>query len=235
MVSVIIPAYNEEKRITGTLTAIEKTLRQAHVDFEILVVNDGSTDKTTEVVKQLVNGRIRLLSYKENRGKGGAVKYGIRHAAGHYIVFTDADLAYAPENIQRACQMLEKGCDVVLGSRVQSGSGKKYPWYRTVMSKGFGLLTGAVLQLRVRDTQCGFKAFRYEAAQEIFKRVLLSGWGFDAEAIFIAQKLGYKTERLQVELFHENKTSKIHVLRDAVKMANEVFEIKENNKLGRYE
>ncbi|MGN1059075.1 MAG: dolichyl-phosphate beta-glucosyltransferase, partial [Clostridia bacterium] len=235
MISVIVPAYNEEKRITRTVQAIEQALLQQAEDFEIMVVNDGSRDGTVEVVKSLENGHIRLLSYEQNRGKGGAVKYGVSHAEGDYIVFTDADLPYPPENIQKARDMLAQGYDLILGSRVQKDNGQKYPWYRTAMSKGFGLFVQTVLHLKEKDTQCGFKAFRKEAAQKIFKRVSLTGWGFDVEMIFVAQKLGYKAGRLQVELFHDNEDSKIHVVKDTLAMIGEVFQVRRNNKKGMYE
>ena len=235
MVSIIIPAYNEEKRIKKTLFLMEKELLKEKIDFEILVVNDGSTDGTKEVVSAMENGHIRLLSYDKNKGKGAAVKHGVYFAAGEHIVFTDADLPYMPENIGKACKMLREDYDLVLGSRIKSQSGKSYPWYRTVLSKGFGALTNSVLHLKEKDTQCGFKAFRYDVAQEIFKRVSLAGWGFDVEIIFIAKKLGYKIGRLPVELFHENKISKIKVLKDAKKMAGEVFQIRKNNKEKKYE
>ncbi len=235
MISVIIPAYNEEKRITKTVLAIEKCLLETTENFEILVVNDGSTDETKKVVSKLENSHIRLLSYQHNKGKGGAVKHGIKYAAGNYIVFTDADLPYPPENIQKACQLLKEDCDVVLGSRFQTENGKRYPWYRTIVSKGFGLLTSLTLNLKEKDTQCGFKAFRYSAAQTIFDKVTLCGWGFDVEIIFVAQKHGLKIKRLPVELFHENNISKINVFKDSVKMAKEVFEIKHNEQKGMYQ
>jgi len=191
MISVIIPAYNEENRIEKTVLAIEGCLRAQKEPFEILVVNDGSTDKTASVVNALENGNIRLLSYEKNKGKGGAVKYGVLFAAGDFICFTDADLPYPPDNIVPACQLLKDGYDVVLGRRYQKENGQKYPWYRTLSSKGSGVFVNLLLGLREKDTQCGFKAFRYKAAQEIYKRVTLSGWSFDAESIFIAKKQGF--------------------------------------------
>ena len=235
MISVIIPAYNEEKRITKTVLAIEKAMQNQKDAYEILVVNDGSQDKTIDVVKGLENGHIRLLSYEKNRGKGGAVKFGVRHAAGQFIVFTDADLPYPPENIEKACNMLNEGYDLILGKRVQKENGGKYPWYRTIMSACFGMFVKSTLHLKEKDTQCGFKAFRYEAAQKIFERVSLSGWGFDVEMIFVAEKLGYKAGRLVVELFHNNADSKIHVVKDTITMIKEILKVRKNNQQGLYE
>ncbi len=234
MISIIVPAYNEENRITKTLQAIEAVMKKGEAEFEILAVNDGSSDSTAAVVQQLENEHIHLLSYEKNRGKGGAVKYGVEHADGDYIAFIDADLPYPPESIPKACAMLAEGCDVVLGKRVQTENGQKYPWYRTVMSQCFGLFVRTVLHMKEKDTQCGFKAFRSEAAKEIFKRITLSGWGFDVEMIFIAEGRGYKIGRLAVELFHENAESKINVVKDTLKMAGEVFAVRRNNKNGLY-
>ncbi|MBR5236961.1 MAG: glycosyltransferase family 2 protein [Clostridia bacterium] len=233
MISVIVPAFNEEKRIEKTVKAIEEILLKQEDAFEIIVVNDGSRDKTEEVVKTLENTHIRLLSYEKNKGKGGAVKYGVNNAVGDYIIFTDADLPYPPENIEKAKNLLTIN-DVVLGIRQKSLTGQKYPWYRTVMSKAFIFFVQSVLHLKEKDTQCGFKGFRKEAAQAIFERVYLTGWGFDVETIFVAHKLGLKIGRIEVELFHENKNSKINVIQTTLSMMREVFQVKKNNKKGLY-
>lgn len=234
MISVIIPAYNEEKRIERTIHAIKNSLLVHTNDFEILVIDDGSVDDTKTVVKSLENEHIKLFSYEKNKGKGGAVKYGVSKASGDFVFFTDADLPYPPENIIIACDILKTGADVVLGKRIPSEEGGKYPWYRTIMSKGFGIFVRLILGFFERDTQCGFKAFKKEAAKNIFSKALLSGWGFDVEIIFLAQKMNYVIKRLEVELHHEGKGSKVNVIKDTVTMMKEVFLIKNNNKKGKY-
>lgn len=234
MISVIVPAYNEETRILPTIDAILKVMEKEAKDFELLVVNDGSRDKTPELVRSVQNEKVKLLSYEKNRGKGGAVKFGVQQAKGELIVFTDADLPYPPENIPKACEMLSSGADVVLGKRILSENGKKYPWYRTLMSKTFGFFVKMVLHLKENDTQCGFKAFRAEATKKIFQQLTLSGWGFDVEVIFLAEKLGCRIERLAVELFHENNNSKINVASDTFKMIGEVLTVRKNFKKGIY-
>ncbi len=235
MISVIIPAYNEARRIEKTIKKIEETLVLSGEEFEILAVNDGSQDETLSVLQQIKSEHLVVLTYEKNRGKGGAVRYGIENARGKYLVFTDADLPYAPENIMRAKEKLEEDCDVVLGSRVQKENGGKYPWYRNVMSNTFSFFVNMMLHLHEKDTQCGFKAFTKDAAKEIFKRITLSGWGFDVELIFIAKKLGFCCKRLPVELFHDNKGSKIHVVRDTIRMLKEVLCVKKNDKQGIYQ
>ncbi|MBQ2696049.1 MAG: glycosyltransferase family 2 protein [Clostridia bacterium] len=234
MISVIIPAYNEEKRITKTLEKIYEVMSCQNDAFEILVVSDGSTDQTNYVVESFNKQEIFLLSYEKNRGKGGAVKFGIENAKGECIAFMDADLPYPPEKITEACGMLKNGADVVLGMRVESGHDGKYPWYRKLMSKGFGFFVTLVLGLKEKDTQCGFKAFKKEAAQNIFKRMTLSGWGFDVEMIFLAEKLRYSIERIKVSLFHEKTGSKVKAFHDTFKMMKEVFSVRKNYKKGNY-
>ena len=230
MLSVIIPAYNEEKRILNTIKVIEKVLLKEGEPFEIVAVNDGSTDTTLSVLQNAEISHLVVLSYKKNRGKGGAVAHGVLGAKGDVIVFTDADLPYPPENIIKAKKLIASGCDVVLGSRMQNENGQKYPWYRELMSEGFGFFVNLVLQLHEKDTQCGFKAFTKEAAQAIFKRALLTGWGFDVELIFIAKKHGFICKRLPVELFHSKEGSKIHLLKDPIRMMREVFKVKKTTK-----
>lgn len=234
MISVIIPAYNEEKRIEKTIIAIKQELHSKKENFEIIVVDDGSSDATKAVVSALSDENIKLLSYEKNKGKGGAVKYGVLHALGEYIVFTDADLPYPPEKIVTACKLLHES-DLVLGKRIRSEKGGKYPWYRTLMSKGFGLFVSLVLGFFEKDTQCGFKAFKKEAAEQIFDKVRLSGWGFDVEIIFLADKMNLKVSRLTVELNHEEKGSKINIIKDTFKMMKEIFLIKQNDKKGLYD
>lgn len=238
MVSVIIPAYNEEKRIAKTLDALTAFMESAFgdKDYELLVVDDGSKDATKDVVLAHGGKNVSLLSYGENRGKGGAVKYGVENAKGDIIIFTDADLPYPPESIKRAVELFEKEqFDLILGSRVVSEQGKKYPWYRTLMSHSFSKLVNMILKLYVPDTQCGFKGFRRDAAKRIFKKSTLVGWGFDVELIFIAKKMGFSIGRIPVKLSHENEGSKIRIIHDTKTMIGEVLCVRKNNKNGLYD
>ncbi len=234
MVSVIIPAYNEEKRIEKTVLAIDSFLTTMPESYEILVVDDGSSDQTKKVVKTMETDQVKLLSYEINRGKGGAVKFGVNHAAGDFIVFTDADLPYPPEKIAESVDMLQKGAEVVLGKRVHVANGGRYPWYRTLMSYVFGLWVRLILGTKERDTQCGFKAFRKQAAKDIFEKVTLSGWGFDVEVIYLAETMHYQIKRIPVELFHEREDSKINVKQATMNMIREVLLVKKNKKSGIY-
>ncbi len=238
MISVIIPAYNEQNRIAKTLDALSSFMESNFNgdEYEILVVSDGSKDGTNDVVKNHGGKNVSLLSYEKNRGKGGAVKYGVENSSGDIIIFTDADLPYPPESIKKAVEIFEKEkFDLILGSRVTSEQGKKYPWYRTIMSRAFSMLVDMVLKLHVPDTQCGFKCFKRSAADKIFKKSTLVGWGFDVELIFIAKKMGYLIGRIPVSLSHENDGSKIRVMQATKTMIGEVLRVKENNKNGLYD
>ncbi|MBO5021525.1 MAG: glycosyltransferase [Clostridia bacterium] len=238
MISLVLPAYNEEKRISKSLDALVSYMESSfgEGEYEILVVDDGSQDNTRKIVSQREDKNLVLFSYEQNRGKGGAVKYGVEQAKGDIIVFTDADLAYPPESIGMAKELIEKeNYDVILGSREVADIGHKYPWYRTIMSRIFSFVVDAILDLNVPDTQCGFKAFKKDAAKKIFEKVTLNGWGFDVELIFLAKKYKKSIGRMSVKLFHENSGSKIRILHDAVSMLREVKAIKKNDSLGLYD
>ncbi len=234
MISVIIPAFNEEKQIKKTIEAIIREISINRRKYEILVINDGSQDRTEEVVKSIKNENIKLYSFAKNKGKGCAVRYGMEKAKGNFIVFTDADLPYPPEKIIKACKMIKKGTDAVFGMRNIKKEGSGYPWYRKVLSKGFGVFVRQIIHIRQKDTQCGFKVFKREVAQSIFDKLTLGGWGFDVEIVFLAEKLGFKTERIMLELSHDEQTSNVKIISDAVKMAIEVLSIRKKYKKGIY-
>lgn len=233
MISVIIPAFNEENRITKTVTAIDTFLKETFSAYEIIVVSDGSEDKTTEVVNALSLPCVKTCGYPENRGKGEAVKYGMKEAEGEFILFTDADLPYAPNYIKEAYDLYQKGVDVVLGSREAQLS--SYPWYRRISSVCFSLAVRFFLGMNVPDTQCGFKGFSKKAKEQIFEKSTLSGWGFDVELIYIAKKkLDLQIERVTVLMKHRNEGSKIRIISDSMKMLKEVLAVRKNAKRGIY-
>lgn len=237
MISLIIPAYNEEKRIGKTLNVFYEYMHKTFSAFEIIVVDDGSQDNTLGILRAYKEKipQLRVLTYETNRGKGGAVKYGVENAGGDYIFFTDADMPYPIENVGMAVEMFGKtDADAVLGKRMQKENGAKYPWYRSLISKSFSFLVNLVLRINTTDTQCGFKGFKKEAAEIIFSKNTLSGWGFDVEIFFIAHKYNLKVSRIDVELFHDND-SKIRVVSDSVKIFRDLMKVRKNNKAGLYD
>ncbi|MBX4204809.1 MAG: glycosyltransferase family 2 protein, partial [Candidatus Doudnabacteria bacterium] len=193
--SVIIPAYNEEKRIQKTLEDVDSYLEKQNYDYEIIVVDNNSNDRTAEVVKNLEqttvqNARVVLEATK---GKGAAVRKGMMEAIGDYSVFMDADNATPISEIEKFWPHLESGIEVVIGSRYQDPSTVKIkqPFYRILLSRMANTLIQIVLIPHIKDTQCGFKAFKSQASKEIFKHVTIFGWAFDMELLAIALRLSY--------------------------------------------
>jgi dolichyl-phosphate beta-glucosyltransferase len=200
--SVIVPAYNEEKRIEKTLLDIDSYLEKQNYDYEIIVVDNNSNDHTTDVVKKLAQTTVenaRVVS-ETVKGKGAAVRRGMIEAIGEYSVFMDADDATPISEIEKFWPHLESGIEVVIGSRYQDPSTVKIkqPFYRILLSRMSNILIQVVLIPHIKDTQCGFKAFKSTAAKEIFKHVTIFGWAFDMELLAIALKLSYRIKEVPV-------------------------------------
>ena len=197
--SIIIPAYNEEQRLPGTLQAIERYLRSAPWEFsEIVVVNDGSADRTAAVAR---DAGARVLENPGNRGKGYSVRHGMLEARGEWSLLTDADLSAPIEELDRLWRAVEnERADAAIGSRALDRSliGVHQPAFRETMGKLFNVIMRLITGLPFRDTQCGFKLFHSAAANEIFRRQTLDGFGFDVEVLYIAQHLGYRTLEIPV-------------------------------------
>lgn len=229
--SIIIPAYNEEDRIKNTLLAIADYLAECKLNAEIIVVDDGSTDRTADVVssKKEKIKYLKLVRYKKNMGKGYAIKKGVEEAAGEYILFTDADNSTPIEELGKLWNALGNHADMAIGSRyLRNHSVKiKQPWYRIWIGRLGNLVIRLFLVSGVRDTQCGFKLFTRGAAREIFKRQQIHRFGFDMEALVIARELGYRVVEIPVSWFNSNE-SRLRPIRDSFKTLRELFEIKMN-------
>jgi dolichyl-phosphate beta-glucosyltransferase len=197
--SIIIPAYNEENRLPGTLQAIERYLKNSPWEFaEIVVVNDGSRDGTAAVARA---AGARVLDNPGNRGKGYSVRHGMLAAKGEWSLLTDADLSAPIEELERLWRAVEnEHSQVAIGSRALDRSliGVHQPAFRETMGKLFNLVMRIITGLPFHDTQCGFKLFQSSAAAEIFRRQQLEGFGFDVEVLYIAQHLGYRTLEVPV-------------------------------------
>lgn len=204
-ISIIIPAYNEEKRLPNTLLQVIRYLQGGQWSFtEILVVDDGSTDATVSVAKQLSGefGDLRVLCNPGNRGKGYAVRHGMLECRGEWALFTDADLSAPIAELEKLwCEAESSGAQVAVGSRALDRRliGVHQSWFRENAGRLFNLVMRLVTGLTLRDTQCGFKLFEAAAAREIFRRQLLEGFGFDVEVLFIARLLGYRTVEVPVK------------------------------------
>lgn len=192
-ISIIIPAYNEENRLPGSLGAVRDYLSQTAWDFvEVVVVDDGSRDGTAEAARST---GARVLPNPGNRGKGYSVRHGVLEAKGEWVLVTDADLSAPIAELEKLWSAAQgERAQVAIGSRAVDRSlvGVHQPAMREWMGRGFNLAMRLVTGLPFRDTQCGFKLFEAAAAREIFGRQRLDGFGFDVEVLFIAQRLGYR-------------------------------------------
>lgn len=199
--SVIIPAYNEENRIVRTLKDVDSYLEKQNYDYEIIVVDNNSNDRTSDIVKQLEATTVQnaKILFEKTPGKGAAVKRGVNEAVGEYIMFMDADNATPISEIEKFWPHLEAGYEVVIGDRyLDAKSRAKQPLIRTLLSRMSNLLIQTVLFLHVHDTQAGFKAFKAGAAKEIFKYLTIKGWAFDMELLAIALKLSYRIKAVSI-------------------------------------
>lgn len=207
--SVIIPAYNEAKRLPLTLVDVDRHLSKVDYSYEVIVVNDGSQDATPDIVQRfsrLVNN-LRLIDNKENHGKGWVVRQGMLAAKGNWRLFTDADNSTSIDHFERMLPYL-KEYSVIIGSRDVRGAKlvPPQPWYRRLLGN-FGNIIIQILLLRgFWDTQCGFKCFSEEAAEKIFRIAKVDRWGFDVEALALAKHFGYKIKEIPVTWVNDSRS-----------------------------
>ena len=235
--SVIIPAYNEEKRLPQTLREVDNYLRVQKYDYEIIVVNDGSKDKTAEVVKNLksparAGGEIKnlkLIDNKENHGKGYAVRQGMLEARGEYRLFTDADNSTSINQVEKMWPEFQKEYDIVIGSRDIKGAilDPPQPLYRRILGDVFILVRKLICGLwNIEDTQCGFKGFIAKSAEAIFPKCRINRFAFDPEILVLAKKRGYKIKEIPV-CWKNDPHSKVK-LKSMLKMGIDLLKIRWN-------
>lgn len=236
--SIVIPAYNEEKRLQKTLEEIDRYMSKQSYEYEILAVNDGSKDKTAEVAKLLCQKikNLKATGYEKNRGKGYAVRFGMLEAKGDYRLFTDADNSTSIDQVEKMWPEFEKGFNVVIGSRDVKGAvlDPPQPWLRNIiLGEGFKLFRKIVVGLwGLEDTQCGFKAFTGKAAESIFPKCKIDRFSFDPEMLIIAQKMGYKIKEIPV--YWKNDLASTVKANGMIKMAMDLFKIRLNETKGLY-
>ena len=230
LLSVIIPAYNEAKRIKKTLLTTSRYLKQQSYDYEILVVNDGSTDKTSLVVKQLSKTVpcLRLIDNRDNHGKGWVVRQGMRETRGDYRLFMDADNSTSIDQVAAMLPWFQKGYDVVIGSRRIKGAKitVQQPWLRDVLGAVFRLLIHILVPLAVTDSQAGFKLFSQKSATLIFERQTIFRWAFDVELLAIAHAQGCTVK--EVPIIWSNDASSHVKISGMINMLFEVTKIRLN-------
>ena len=236
--SIVIPAYNESARIEATLERVMICVESRGWDAEVLVVDDGSTDTTASIIERWIERypRLHLVQNPGNRGKGYSVRNGLLQAAGDVVMFTDADLSAPMEEAELLITAIADGADVAIGSRWldRTRQTTHQPLYRRFFGRCFNAVTRGIMGLPFKDTQCGFKAFRREAAQIIFRLQRIERWGFDPEILFIARKLKYKIVEVPVTWGHDER-SRMSYLKDGMKMLEEMAVIRYNSLAGRYD
>lgn len=233
-ISVVIPAYNEEKRIGKTLRKILKYFENKKYDYEIIVVDDCSKDKTVHVAEFFKSKRIKIIKNLCNLGKGGAVRKGMLSAKKKYVLFSDADLSTPIEQIEKFLPFIKK-YDVIIGSRALNDSEIriKQPFYRVIMGRIFNLIVQILLLKGIKDTQCGFKLFTRKSAKKIFPKQTFKGFSFDVEILYIARKTGYKIKEVPV-VWINSPESKVSALKDSIKMFIDLIKIRINSIKGKY-
>jgi dolichyl-phosphate beta-glucosyltransferase len=235
--SIVIPAYNEEARLPGTLERIADYLPTLGLQTEIVVVDDGSRDRTAAVAESFrpkFTG-LRVLSNGRNRGKGYSVRHGMLEAQGDVVLFTDADLSAPIEESEKLLRALNEGYDVAIGSRALNRSliSTRESPFREFAGIIFNKIVRAILRLPFVDTQCGFKAFRRERCRIIFEQQRIEGFGFDPELLYLARHHGLRAIEIPVRWGHSPATT-VHMLRDSLKMFVDIFTIRWNAVAGRY-
>ncbi len=219
--TVVIPAYNEEKNICSTLKDVQKTL-SGRVSYEIIVVDDGSTDKTSYVLEQLEWGNLKIIRLETNQGKGAAVKEGALNSKGDLVLYMDADNSTRVKHFFDFLPYIES-CDIVIGSRslLESKITKKQPLGRIIIGDIGGLLIKKFLKMDYLDTQCGFKIFNKEATKRVFSKMDCKGWAFDFEILKIAEKERLKVKEAPV-VWENSKDSRVTLL-DYFKTLRDLF------------
>jgi dolichyl-phosphate beta-glucosyltransferase len=227
LVSIIIPGYNEEKRILTSLERLSAFCGEHFRTYEIVFVDDGSKDRTREIVTSFGNESVRVVAYDQNQGKGFAVKKGMLAARGKYRFFTDADLPYDLTAFLEAMHiLLNRPCEVVAGARDHPESADRSGqtlWRRTA-SKIFSAMVRLMLNVEIKDTQCGFKGFTAEAAEKLFSLTTIKGYAFDVELLTLAQALDLKVCKVPVALV-ERHHSKVRMSLDAPMMFRDVLKL----------
>jgi glycosyltransferase involved in cell wall biosynthesis len=236
MLSIVVPAFNEAARIGDSIRKIDAFMRQSPFSFELIVVDDGSGDNTTAIVKEAQAKDLRLLRNERNHGKGYTVRQGVLAALGEYVLFTDADLSAPIEEANKLLEIaINERADVVIGSRAidRKYIDKHQSPGRELGGIIFNFVVRLLLGLRLHDTQCGFKLFHRQRSRRIFEQQTTEGFGFDPELLFLAKRNGLSIREAPVRWSHA-EGSKVRFMRDGLRMFTDLVRIRWNAIIGRY-
>jgi dolichyl-phosphate beta-glucosyltransferase len=237
-VSIVIPAYNEARRLPATVATISEYLELSGLDAEVIVVDDGSTDGTAETVRAMPGAGMppRVIAFEGNRGKGAAVREGMQAALGDYVLFMDADNSTHITEIEKLLPVAQSGTPVVIGSRyLERDSIKiKQPWYRVTISRAGNALIQAALLRGIKDTQCGFKLFSREAAHAIADLLTMERFSFDMELLVIAQRLHYEIKEVPVN-WYDTPGTRLRPIKSSLQTLRDLIKIRWNLSRGRYD
>jgi dolichyl-phosphate beta-glucosyltransferase len=229
LLSVVIPAYNEEQRLPSTIESIEGYLETHQPAYELILVDDGSGDGTRKVMEAaaLRNPKVRIEALPTNRGKGGALAAGVAIAQGDEVLVTDADLSTPIEELEKLEAALKAGAGVAIASRSVRGSQVEIPQpvYRVLMGKVFNLIVQVVLLPGIWDTQCGFKLFRADVARPVFAALTTDGFGYDPEALFLAKRRGVRIVEIPV-VWRNSAPTKVMPFRSSLDMFKHVVRVR---------
>lgn len=238
--SVIIPAYNERERLLPYLTEVTAFLGKRSEPYEVLLVDDGSSDGTAEMVQQFRTKEpaVTLLRLARNAGKGRAVRTGMLAARGELQLMADADGATPIQELERLEAAIADGADLAIGSRFLASRDNRYTvvarWHRSVLGNTFNWIVQRLGIPGISDTQCGFKLFRKAVARDLFGAARVSGYGLDLELLYVAQRRGYRIAEVPVN-WADQPGSKVRVLRDGLRMLLDLLAVKRSYAAGRYE
>ena len=237
--SIVIPAYNEARRIPSYLQSVATYLAGRGLSYEILVVDDGSSDETAALIEQSAtkNPCLRLLRLSHNSGKGAAVRAGMQAAQGALQLFADADGATPIQELERLEAAMNNGADLAIGSRTLASRDSRYRvrarLHRTLLGNLFNRIVRRLGIRDIHDTQCGFKLFRQSVAQDLFSVARIDGYGFDLELLYVAQQRSYRVAEVPIN-WADQPGSKVRVLRDGLAMLREMLAIRQNDARGFY-
>ncbi|MBI2838558.1 MAG: glycosyltransferase family 2 protein [Acidobacteria bacterium] len=237
MISCVIPAYNEERRLGATIARVSEYFAAGGREYEIIVVDDGSRDATARLAAELahLHPHCRLMSLGRNRGKGAAVRHGVAGSRGDLVLFSDADLSTPIEELEVLEKAILNGSDIAVGSRALPGSRIEVhqPRLRELMGKTYNLLIRVTLMSGIHDTQCGFKLFRGPVARELFGLARIDDFGFDVEILYLAGRRGFRITEVPVRWIN-SPASRVMVFSDSAGMLYDLLRVRAWSLLGKY-